>query len=224
MCQSYVIGSQFLEEQTSQVPLPYYNPRVFKLDLDDDTSFVMNWLADEFKNKKNCFLGWPYILESTDELRRLLGNLFREMGQYIYDYFNYNAMRWIKKDAAIPSATLISNILLDEMCRRIAQAYNYMHMRAPHICSREDCSTPLMDTGGLVSDDYFKSILIVSPDYNIIENTFVGGWPTDTKKGTAQINFNIKLRPDTRLGTLGPIHLVVMTLKYPVEYHGNPNE
>ena len=225
MCQSCVIGSQFLEEQTSQVPLPYYNPQVFKLDLDDDTSFAMNWLADELKRWGNCFLGWPHILDSTDELRKLLGDLFREMCEYVHSYFNYNAMKWIRTDIALPSAGRIAAILLDELCGRIARAYNDSLLKEPlDVCSREDCPAPMMNRNEYVSGDYFKEILEVHSDYGIEEDlSSYRSW-FHHEGGEVLIRFDIRLRPDARLGTLDPIHLVVMTLKYPVEYHGNPNE
>ena len=219
MCRSEVVASQFLKEQTGQVPCPSFNPQVFKLDLDEDTSFAMGWLDDEIRQKGQYFLGWPYILESTDELRGLLDGLFKEMRQYVYDYFNYDAARYIRTISS--SAGRIADILLDEICRHIAQSYNYYQMRPSYICSREDRPAPAMDMSGCISSDYFKNILDVTHDYGVIENTFMGGWPESRGKRDVYIHFSINLRPDARLGTLNPINLITMIIKYPVEYYGN---
>lgn len=221
MCWACVVGSQFLREQTGQEPVPSYNPQVFMLDLDEDTSFVMNWLMCEIKDRGQEFLGWPHILESTDTLKRLLGSLFKEMGQYVHDYFNYNAMRWVKKGAAVPSARMIADILLDEICGHIAQAYNYLHMQPSCSHTREDFPGSLMDDCRLVSCDHFKNILTMDPDYSVIESTFMNGWPQSKDKGNAEIHFNLSLRPSYRLGTLNPINLVTLIIKYPIEFYGN---
>ena len=223
LCQSCVIGSQFLEEQTGQESHPSYVPRVFKIDLDEDTDFALNWLADEVRDRGQDFLGWPRILENTSTLSRLLDGVYHEMGRYVHDYFNYNALIWIKREA-VPSAQRIADILLDEVCRRIAKAYNDHQMHDSYICSKDDGPTCMMNTGGYVTDEYFKEILGISHDYGVIENTFAGGWPADAKKGIAQVNFNINLRPDARLGALNPINLVSLIIKYPVELYGNLDE
>lgn len=219
MCQSEVIGSHFLKEQTGQVPCPSFNPQVFRLDLDEDTSFAMGWLANEIRQKGQHFLGWPYILESTDELRGLLDGLFKEMRQYVHDYFNYDAARYIKPISSL--AGRIADILLDEICRHIAQSYNYLHMRPPHKCSREDQPAPAMDTSGCISGDYFRNILDVAHDCGVIESPFIGGWPESREEGNVYIHFSITLRPDARLGTMNHINLITMTIKYPVSFYGN---